>query len=79
MKGNDARRAAIRALAARETGLPIGQERVMAAHQAIAGRESQAQRLPVIPAAYDIQDPLTGAFYFMVDFDPVDSPDIPLT
>lgn len=68
-------RKAQRALAAREVGLPPGQERMFASHLQVSGREAEIARLPVIPTPYEIQDPDTGEFTFMVDFSALDGDD----
>jgi hypothetical protein len=74
MKARSTERKALRALAARETGLPPGQDRVFASHLDLAGQEARALRLPVIPAEYEIQNP-DGSFAFMLDFSALDSGD----
>lgn len=67
-------RKANRALAAREVGLPPGQERVFAAHQQVNGRETEILRLPVIPTTFEIQN-ADGTFVFMLDFSALDGDD----
>lgn len=75
MKGKDTLRNAHRALAAREAGLPAGQERIFAGQVVRAGQETRALRLPVIPAAGEIQNE-DGTFVFILDLSALDGEDV---
>ena len=71
MKALETKRRAQRRLAARELGVPAGQDRLTAGETGLTGQETQALRLPLIPPGYSLLN-ADGELLFMLEFDPLD-------
>lgn len=73
MRGIDAEKAAIRALVLKQLGVDPTQPRTFAGQAGTANMAAALLRLPCSLAPQnDLQDPTTGDFFFMADYDPID-------
>ena len=77
MRGLEAQRAAIRRVVLQQLGVDPRQPRLFSAQANALGMEAQLLRLPAtLEAQVDLQDPVTGDRYFMVDFSEIDGEDL---